>query len=64
MGKDGRDAVRVTTTLSRQQYGELCKIAESHGVKLAWRVRRAVDRLISETTTESLPTKALRGESR
>ena len=43
MGKDGRDAERVTTTLSRAQKAELDRLAEREGVKVAWLVRRAVE---------------------
>jgi len=48
MGKDGRDAVRVTTTFTRQQHAELERIARQNGVKVAWLVRRAVERLIDQ----------------
>lgn len=43
MGKDGRDAERVTTTLSRAQKTELDHLAEREGVATAWIVRRAVE---------------------
>lgn len=43
MGKDGRDAERVTTTLTRSQKLELDRLAAREGVKVAWLVRRAVD---------------------
>jgi len=43
MGKDGRDAERVTTTLSRAQKVELDRLAEREGVKVAWLVRRSVE---------------------
>ena len=46
MGKDGKDAKRVTTTLSKGQYEALERLARKHGVKAAWLVRRAVERLI------------------
>lgn len=48
MGKDGRDAVRVTTTFTRQQHAELERIAKQNGVKVAWLVRRAAERLIEQ----------------
>ena len=48
MGKDGSDSVRVTTTLTRQQHADLERIAEQNGVKVAWLVRRAVERLIEQ----------------
>lgn len=43
VGKDGRDAERVTTTLSRASRLELDRLAEREGVKVAWIVRRAVE---------------------
>lgn len=43
MGKDGRDAERVTTTLSRAHKTELDHLAEREGVAVAWIVRRAVE---------------------
>lgn len=48
MGKDGKDAERVTTTLSRAQKNQLDHIAEREGVKVAWLVRRAVERFLDE----------------
>jgi hypothetical protein len=48
MGADGRDAERVTTTLSRAQKAELDRIADKEGVKVAWLVRRAVERFLDE----------------
>ena len=48
MGKDGRDAVRVTTTLTRRQHEALDQLAKKNGVKVAWLMRRAVERLIEE----------------
>jgi hypothetical protein len=48
VGKDGRDAWRVTTTLTRAQKAELDRIASIEGVKVAWLVRRAVERLIEQ----------------
>lgn len=49
MGKDGRDAERVTTTLSRKQKAELDRLAKKQGVKVAWLVRRAVEKLLEES---------------
>jgi hypothetical protein len=54
MGKDGRDAVRVTTTLTRWQHDELERLAKKNGVKVAWLVRRAVERLIEQTNGGAL----------
>jgi hypothetical protein len=48
MGKDGRNAVRVTVTLSRDQKADLERIAKQNGVKLAWLMRRAAERLIEQ----------------
>jgi hypothetical protein len=48
MGKDGRDAERVTTTLTRKQKAELDRLAKAEGVKVAWLVRRAVERLLED----------------
>jgi hypothetical protein len=63
MGKDGRDSVRVTTTLTRQQHVDLERIAEANGVKVAWLVRRAVERLI-EQAQGPLFSLDLRGEQK
>jgi predicted transcriptional regulator len=48
LGKDGRDAERVTTTLSRRQKAELDRLAEAEGVKVAWLVRRAVEQYLEQ----------------
>lgn len=48
MGRDGRDAERVTTTLSRKQKAELERLAKTQGVKVAWLVRRAVEEFLEE----------------
>lgn len=48
MGKDGADAARVTTSLSRAQKMDLERIAKKHGVKVAWLVRHAVDRFLEQ----------------
>lgn len=48
LGKDGRDADRVTTTLTRQQKAELERLAKAEGVKVAWIVRRAVERFLEQ----------------
>jgi len=48
VGKDGRDSARITTTLSCSQKAELERIAKKEGVKAAWLVRRAVERLIEQ----------------
>lgn len=48
MGKDGRDAERVTTTLTRRQKAELERLAKTQGVKVAWLIRRAVERYLDD----------------
>jgi hypothetical protein len=48
MGSDGRDAARVTTTLSRRQKSQLEQLANARGVKVAWLVRHAVERFLEE----------------
>lgn len=48
MGRDGRDAERVTTTLTRRQKAELDRVAKKQGVKVAWLVRRAIERYLEE----------------
>lgn len=49
MGKDGRDAERVTTTLTKRQKAELERLAKAQGVKVAWLIRRAVQLYLDET---------------
>jgi hypothetical protein len=48
MGKDGKDSVRVTTTLTKEQHDAIEHIANQNHVKLAWVVRQAVERLIEQ----------------
>jgi hypothetical protein len=48
MGKDGKNAVRVTTTLTRAQLEAIEHIANQNHVKVAWVVRQAVERLIEQ----------------
>jgi hypothetical protein len=43
LGKDGRDAERVTTTLTRAQKAELDRLAKAQGVKVAWLVERFLE---------------------
>lgn len=50
MGKDGKDAERVTTTLSRLQKSELDRLAKVEGVTVAWLVRRAVERFLEHAS--------------
>lgn len=64
MGKDGRDAERVTTTLTRRQKAELERVADAQGVKVAWLIRRAVERFLDETSGgPMLPLDLERGEN-
>jgi hypothetical protein len=63
MGKDGKDAERVTTTLSRSQKLELDRLAKAEGVKVAWLVRRAVERFLEQASGgPMLPLDFERGE--
>lgn len=63
VGKDGQDAERVTTTLTRAQKAELDRLAKVHGVKVAWLVRRAVERFLEESAGgPMLPLDLTRGE--
>lgn len=48
LGKDGRDAERVTTTLTKRQKAELDRLAKARGVKVAWLIRRAVERYLDD----------------
>lgn len=48
MGKDGKDAHRVTATLTKQQHAEMARIARKYGMTTAWLVRRACERLIEQ----------------
>lgn len=48
MGKDGRDAVRLTATFTRAQAAELERLAKREGVAVAWLIRRATERFIED----------------
>ena len=48
MGKDGKNAIRLTTTLTKQQHKALEKLAQKYDVKLAWLVRKSVERLLEQ----------------
>jgi len=50
VGKDGRDAERVTTTLTKRQKAELDRLAKAQGVKVAWLIRRAVERYLDDAS--------------
>jgi hypothetical protein len=63
VGKDGRDAERVTTTLTKRQKAELERLATAQGVKVAWLVRRAVERYLDTATSgHTLPLELDGGE--
>lgn len=65
MGKDGRNAIRLTTTLTRQQHKALEKLAQKYDVKLAWLVRKSVERLLEqEAQNQSLMPADLQGGRR
>lgn len=49
VGKDGRNSTRITATISLRSKAELDRIAAREGVKAAWLVRRAVERLIEQS---------------
>jgi len=48
MGKDGKDSVRVTTTLTTAQHDAVARIAAQNHVKVAWIIRQAIERLIEQ----------------
>lgn len=48
MGQDGRNAERVTTTLTRRQKAELDRLSKAQGVTVAWLIRRAVERYLDD----------------
>ncbi|WP_262690601.1 ribbon-helix-helix domain-containing protein [Kordiimonas aestuarii] len=54
MGKDGKNAARQTTTLTKQQKAELERLAKLRGVKVAWLVRQAVSRYLEDVSGGAL----------
>jgi hypothetical protein len=48
MGKDGKNAKRITTTFTKEQHAALVRIADANKVDVAWLIRRAVDRFIEQ----------------
>lgn len=53
MGKDGKNAKRVTVTFTKDQHQALLRIGEANKVDVAWLVRRAVDRFIEQVDGEA-----------
>ena len=49
------DGVRVTATISRRQERMLRALADRHKVSVAWLVRHAIDRLLTEGDAVQLP---------
>jgi hypothetical protein len=47
--------VRVTATISKQQERLLRALADRHKVSVAWLIRHAIDRLLSEGESVQLP---------
>jgi metal-responsive CopG/Arc/MetJ family transcriptional regulator len=48
MGKDGKDACRVSVTFTRQQYAEIIRLSKKQGLSKSWFVRRATERFIEQ----------------
>ncbi|MBV9066248.1 MAG: ribbon-helix-helix domain-containing protein [Methylobacteriaceae bacterium] len=46
MGKDGRNSLRRTATLTKEQATELERIAQRDGVSVSWLLRKGVELLI------------------
>jgi hypothetical protein len=46
VGKDGKDSVRKTATLTREQVAELDRIAKRDGISVSWLLRKGVELLI------------------
>lgn len=51
----GEEGVRITATITKQQDQLLRSLAARHKVSVAWLVRHAVDRLLSEGESLQLP---------
>lgn len=60
MGKDGAEARRVTTTLSRETKDQLERLAEREHLSESWLVRRAVEQFLDQFKTK--PVVAAKGE--
>jgi hypothetical protein len=63
MGKDGRNSLRRTATLSREQVAELERIAQRDGVSVSWLLRKSVEQLI-ERANEGPLLPGIVGETR
>jgi len=48
MGKDGRDAVRITATLPKGLAMKLEDLAKQNSVSMSWVVRRALERAVED----------------
>lgn len=46
MGKDGKDSLRRTATLTRSQVMELDRLAERDGVSVSWLLRKGAEMVI------------------
>lgn len=46
MGKDGKNSLRRTATLTKGQVVELERIAQRDGVSVSWLLRKSVEQLI------------------
>jgi len=46
MGKDGKDSLRRTATLSKYQARELERLAKRDGVSVSWLLRKGAEMLI------------------
>jgi hypothetical protein len=52
---DGKDGIRITATITQQQDRMLRALASRHKVSVAWLIRHAIDRLLSEGNELQLP---------
>ena len=48
MGKDGKNSVRLTTTLTKKQHEQLEQLAHKNDVAVAWLARKAILRFIED----------------
>jgi len=46
MGKDGKDSVRKTTTLTKHIEAELERLAKRDGVSVSWLIKKGCEMLI------------------